>query len=377
MRLLDRYLLRELLLPLAYCLVGFSISFIAFDLFDKLSDLQRAKLSGGEIVEYYLDRLPEFLITSYVMPLSLLLAMLYALTNHSRHNEITAMRAAAIPLWRIAMPYFVTGAIFSLAAFYLNEQLLPEGIDAAEQLKMRHVGDQSRSGDKIWRKSFFFVNTAANRSWRIGAYHLQHGIMVKPYFDWRRPDGTRLQLHADEARWIDGQWVFSNNVEQLLYGREVGALPHVSRTNVLVIPDITETPRVIRSEVKISALSENFRSLRRVQLSSREILDYLELHPKLPRKQANPLRTLLHSRLAAPWICLVIVFIAVPFGAIPGRRNVFVGVASSVFICFLFLMMKDLTLAFGSRGWITPALAAWLPNLLFIATGIVLMWRVR
>lgn len=376
MRLLDRYMLRELLLPLAYCLCGFSISFVAFDLFDKLSDLQKAKLGGAEILEYYVNRLPEFLINSYVMPLSLLLAMLYALTNHGRHNEITAMRAAAIPLWRIAMPYFAVGIAFSLAAFYMNEKLLPEGVDAAERLRTQNASDQ-KATDKIWRRNLFFVNAAANRSWRIGAYHVERGIMVKPSFDWRRPDGTRLQLHADEARWRDGQWVFSNNVEQLLYGREVGALPDVSRTNVVIIPEITETPRVIKSEIKISALNENFRSLRRVQLSSAEILDYLELHPRLPRKQAYPLRTLLHSRLAAPWICLVVVFIAVPFGAIPGRRNVFVGVASSVFICFLFLMMKDLSLAFGSRGLITPAFAAWLPNILFTLTGALLMWRVR
>ncbi len=200
--------------------------------------------------------------------------------------------------------------------------------------------------------------------------------MLQPYFDWRRPDGTRLQVHAERARWIDGQWVFTN-VEQMVYGPDVGVLPDVTRTNILVVPELTETPRIIRSEVKISALSENFRSLRRVQLSSAEILDYLELHPKLTRRQLNPLRTLLHSRLAAPWICLVVVFIAIPFGAVPGRRNVFVGVASSVFICFLFLVIKDLTLALGSRGWIPPELAAWMPNLLFALTGMTLMWRVR
>ena len=140
---------------------------------------------------------------------------------------------------------------------------------------------------------------------------------------------------------------------------------------------MTETPRLIKSEIKISVLTENVRSLRRVQLSSGEIMDYLKLHPRLERRQSRSLRTLLHSRLAAPWICLVVVFIAVPFGAIPGRRNVFVGVASSVFICFLFLILKDVALVLGGGGYIAPWLAAWLPNLLFAITGIALMRRVR
>jgi lipopolysaccharide export system permease protein len=56
---------------------------------------------------------------------------------------------------------------------------------------------------------------------------------------------------------------------------------------------------------------------------------------------------------------------------------VFVGVAASVGICFAFFVMKDLALALGSGGFVPPWVAAWTPNALFAATGLVLMWRVR
>jgi lipopolysaccharide export system permease protein len=61
----------------------------------------------------------------------------------------------------------------------------------------------------------------------------------------------------------------------------------------------------------------------------------------------------------------------------PGRRNVFVGVASSVFICFAFFVIKELTLALGAGGFVPPWVAAWAPHALFSATGLALMWRVR
>ena len=108
-----------------------------------------------------------------------------------------------------------------------------------------------------------------------------------------------------------------------------------------------------------------------------EIIDYLRLHPKLDRKHSNALLTMLHSRFAAPFICLVVVLIAVPFGSISGRRNVFVGVASSIFICFAFIILKDLTLALGGGGFVPSWLAAWAPNLLFSGIGLVLLWKVR
>ncbi len=375
MRILDRYLLRELLLPLAYCLVGFLTFFIVFDLFGAIDDFQKRNLTTADILEYYVDRLPEFLVASYVVPMALLLAMLYALTSHARHNELTAMRAAAISLWRIAVPYFAVGVFFSCVVFYVNEQVLPVSTEAAERVLSRHVTEQVKGVDKIWKRNVFFLNPLDHRTWRIGVYHLQQNVMWNPQFDWRRPDGTRVQIIAERARWIDHQWVFTN-VERLEFSASADALPNISRTNELIFEELTETPRMIKSEIKISAV-DSLRSLRRTQLSSLEILDYLKLHPRLERKKSYSLRTMLHSRLAAPWICLVVVFIAVPFGALPGRRNVFVGVASSVFICFAFFILKDLTLAFGSRGFAPPWLAAWAPNFLFAASGLVLMWRMR
>ena len=376
MRLLDRYLLRELLLPLAYCLVGFLISMIAFDLFSQIADFQKNNLTSRDILEYYLCKIPEFLVASYILPVGLLLALLYALTNHARHHELTAMRAAGIPLWRIALPYFAVGLIFSVAVFYLNEQLVPDGVEAAERVMQRHAGSKSKTADKVWRRNVFFLNPVANRTWRIGAYHMQGNAMVNPQFDWRRPDGSRLQLIAERARWQNKQWVFTN-VEHLDFSAEVGSLPVMTKTNQMSVPELTETPRIIRSEIKISGIGDSLKSLRGTRLSSMEIIDYLQLHPKLDRKHSNALLTMLHSRFAAPFICLVVVLIAVPFGSLSGRRNVFVGVASSIFICFAFIILKDLTLALGGGGFVPPWLAAWAPNLLFSIIGIGLLWKVR
>ena len=104
MRLLDRYLLRELLLPLAFCLCGFLVFIISLDLFNQLSEFRSRRLGGMDVAEYYLVTAPEWLVT--ILPVALLLALLYALTNHARHNEITAIRAAGVGLWRLSAPYF-------------------------------------------------------------------------------------------------------------------------------------------------------------------------------------------------------------------------------------------------------------------------------
>jgi lipopolysaccharide export LptBFGC system permease protein LptF len=73
------------------------------------------------------------------------------------------------------------------------------------------------------------------------------------------------------------------------------------------------------------------------------------------------------------------VFIAIPFGVASGRRNLFVGVAGSIFICFTYFVVQKVSLAAGSapNSHFPAWLAAWLPNLIFGATGLFLMARVR
>jgi lipopolysaccharide export system permease protein len=97
----------------------------------------------------------------------------------------------------------------------------------------------------------------------------------------------------------------------------------------------------------------------------------------LPRADASWLLTKFHGRLAAPWTCLVVVLIAIPFGAASGRRNLFVGVAGSIFICFAYFIIQQVSLALGSAGHLPGWLAAWLPNMIFGTAGLVLTARVR
>jgi lipopolysaccharide export system permease protein len=137
MRLLDRYLLRELMAPLGYCLSGFLIFWIASDLFSGLRGMEQKHLLVRDIAEYYLFRIPEFL--PIALPVALLLGLLYALSNHTRHNEITAIRAAGVGFGRICAPYVAVGCAASAALFALNEFCAPTTTAIADQILVRRV----------------------------------------------------------------------------------------------------------------------------------------------------------------------------------------------------------------------------------------------
>jgi lipopolysaccharide export system permease protein len=357
MRLLDRYLFRELFAPLAYCLGGFLIFYTSWNLFNDLDKLQQAKLHLLDVIEYCVAMTPEFLTT--ILPLILLLALLYTLTHLARHNEITAMRAAGISLWRICLPYFIVGALAGIAVFVLNEFCLPGSADWADRILNRYVSHPLAAPGKEG-----FQNEPADRKWIFDRMDFRKAELTHVEVNWVLPDGSGRQLNADRAVYTNGVWTFFNVSEYALYP--------IMQTNLLAMPEFTETPREMKIELEIN--QAELIASRKITVPLLDIVDYLRLRPGA----SSPwLQTQLNEHLAAPFTCPIVVLIAIPFGAVSGRRNLFFGVAGSIFIVFIYIVIQKVSIAVGQGGHLPGWLAAWSPNLFFAAMGAFLTARVR
>lgn len=373
MRLLDRYLLREFLVPLVYCLTGFLIFWIAFDLFSELHNMQEKRLLAREIAEYYFFKAPE--LFTLVLPIALLLALLYALTNHVRHNEVTAIRAAGVSLWRICLPYFAIGFFASLALFVLNEFFIPKTSDLADDILYQHVQRRSGPTARVEMKNLTFSNAREGRVWHASLYNLRTGEMLNPLVQWTRPDGSWLTISADRAIRTNGVWMFWNVRQNLTTPTNplgTSPLPNVAVTNF----PFSETRRVIKSEINIADMLPSS-STRRADIPIAQILDYLKLHPGLRGKIRSWLDTKLQGRLAGPWACLVVVLVAIPFATGSGRRNAFVSVAASIFLCFAYFTLQQFGFAFGAAGFIPAWFGAWFPAIFFVGMALAMLPKVR
>src|SRR5579859_5265495 len=271
MRLLDRYLLRELLIPLVFCLSAFLILWHAFDLISHLHDFQTRKLHTGDVLEYYLAGLPENLV--FLMPFVLLLSLLYALTNHARHNELTAIRAAGVSLWRLSVPYFAVGLLFTAGYFAMNELWVPQAADAAEEILNRRVADPgTETVSKGGLKNLGFENRRDNRIWHFGAYNPKTYEMTDLIVSSSLPDGARGELIAKRGVWTNNTWIFYNGREQIF--QPASGLAPSDPFQEREKPEFSETPEEIKSEIKIK--NRNIlRSARSVELPISDILDYL------------------------------------------------------------------------------------------------------
>jgi lipopolysaccharide export LptBFGC system permease protein LptF len=176
--------------------------------------------------------------------------------------------------------------------------------------------------------------------------------------------------YANRANWRPEtrDWVLFNGliVDFDLAGNVIRRDPFIAERDTEVIRVIsgwTETPRRIAS----STLDPEF-------LSVPELRDYLVVNNDFPEAQLAPFRTYLHHRLAVPWTCLVVVFIAAPLGIVYNRRGVLAGVASSIFIFFGMIFLTNLCLALGKGSRVSPVVAGWLPIVAMGGIGLLLLY---
>jgi lipopolysaccharide export system permease protein len=313
------------------------------------------------------------------LPVALLLALLYAITNHARYNELTAMRAAGLSLWRLCVPYLALGFLASLGLFALNEFCAPKTAEIADQLLSRRLLRQAHAEEQHQiRNPPLIVNSRARRFWKIGVYNEVTGEMIKPRVEWHLADGSWQSIDADSAVHSNGVWTFCGNVRQSIQSNAPNSLARpLPAVSSLAKPEFSETPDEIKSQINIGERFGHKTRTYRADVPIAEILNYLRLHPDPEPGIRSKLATKLQGRFAGPCTCLVVVLIGVPFAAATGRRSVFVGVATSISIFFVYYVVQQLGFALGEAGRMPPWMAAWLPNLAFGVAGFWLIARIR
>lgn len=364
---LDQYVIRNFLTPFSFCLIGFVAIWLIADLTNNGPDLVGA--DAGTVLKFYVIQLPFMIL--FVMPVTLLLSLLYALSRMSKSNEIISMLGAGRSTMRVLRPLFVFGVYASLICLVFKYEWAPrsEGYKEAmkEQIRIENQDKKSKKKlDNPWAKTgWMHVNEVDNRTWFVQkvpfdmAKREMRGVAIRQHDEEGRPVVT---LRATSAKWFFGprEWRLSNGKT---YTYDEDGVPHIQAWDFLTIPEWRETPW------KVLSSSQNPEYLGIPGLTT-----YLKSNPDYDKRSLAPFLTNWWYCWAEPLSCLVMVLIAAPLGIVYSRRGVLGGVAASIVIFALMYFMSGSLVAAGQGGYLPPALAAWGTNLVFGLIGGALLW---
>ncbi|MCD5397506.1 LptF/LptG family permease, partial [candidate division NPL-UPA2 bacterium] len=139
MRILDRYLARSLLTVYLGALLTFISLYLVVDLFTNSDEWLQARMPVSLIIDYYLNLIPEVFII--IGPVALLLAILFGLGTLAKNNELTAIKASGINLYRTILPLLILSFFISLFTLFVNEVVVPPAARRADELKRMRRGE--------------------------------------------------------------------------------------------------------------------------------------------------------------------------------------------------------------------------------------------
>ena len=357
MKILDRYVLRNFLQAYIYCIAAFISIWLIFDIFDNISTFLDDRVSLLLVGKYYLTQIPLILVT--LLPVSLLLALLFCLSRMSRSNEIVSMLTAGVSVPRLLAPLIAVGLLTALTSGALNFTLAPH----AERARKSYF-ESARDDPRERNSGQVFRNRADNRTWFIQRFRPERNQFLNlQVLQQDENDNIVTNYSAGRASYREDLRAWELQAVKIVNYDPAGNITDEQTEETLLIPHWSETPFRLAST-----------NMRADFLGLPELHDYLLFNSDFPPALRAPFATQFHYRIALPWECLVVVFLAAPLAIGFSRGGVLSSVAAAIGLVVMMIFLTHLFLALGEGDHIAPWIAAWTPNILFAVIGAFLLY---
>jgi LPS export ABC transporter permease LptG len=345
-------------------LVVFSTAllYVVADLSSNVEDMAKNNVPAGVILAYYVNLVPQVFLD--VTPFGLMISVLILLTLLERQQEMTALKAAGISLFRLTIPVLLVAAVSAASLWILGEVVVPNANREAQRLLDRIKGRETtrtyRASDRQWLLSrdgeslynFLRYDDPSNTLIRFTMFRVNENMDLKFY------------LFSRRVRFFDGVWIADSGWFRQIFPDGTDEFRRITAPMKLEIP---EGPGYFGQEYR-----------RPSEMSVGELASYIrELVDSGYRP--NKLIVRWHQKFAYPLSAFVMVFLALPYGLNRGGRRVTTmqGIAVALALGIAYFMSTALFGRLGEVDVLPPIIGAWAPVLLAILFAINRMTTLR
>lgn len=357
-RLMDLYILRKFFFYFVLLLAVFVFLFEAFTFFELLDDIARHRVPFLTVVDYF-GFLTPYLVYN-LSPLAGLVAVLVTLGIMSKNNEVVAIKASGISLFRVALPLLLAGLVVAGTLVLLDDTYLPYANQRQDALHNQIKGRPAQTYTHPQRWIFGEHSKIYNYDVFDPEQKMFGGLSVLEL----DPSDflLRRRIFATRARWSEQQhvWVLENG---WIRDFSDGTVTKFETFTATAPPELSEPPSYFNREVRQA-----------FQMSIGELGSYIEgLH-----RAGFDVGTLMvqwHKKIAYPLMAPVSILLAIPFAFLVGTRGAIGGVALGVGIAVVYWAIAALLEAMGGVGQLPPFLAGWSPDIIFFFLGMYFFFK--
>ena len=358
LRILDKYIFRETVLAFFFGICAFSAVFIGSGTLFKIARyITDYGASFSSVVKIFVYGLPGIIMWTF--PMSMLLATLLTFGRLSSSSEITAMKSCGVSFGRIAAPAIFLGFIVSVCAILFNEHVVPWANTAYNNVLYYEIqgNTEMKSQEHIIVKEINdgqIQRLVYAREYRAETETLQ-GVTMQEFTDGK----VSHVENATFAEWTNGTWVMHDG---MIYDISEDERAHTMKFDKQILPVKASPRQIVREQKKPE------------ELTMRELKAQIRIM-KTQYVNTSKLETELYQRITVPMASLIFALIGVPLGLQPTRNSSSMGFALSVIIIFVYYAVMTLANALARGGAIAPMYAVWIPNIIGLICGAILIKR--
>jgi lipopolysaccharide export system permease protein len=349
MKIIDRYIFIQFLQLFAATMAVLLTLFILVTFFDLINDFLDSNAKFSQVVYYFLLKLPE--AAFFMTPMAVLISSILTFSIISRNREVVIMMSCGLSAFRIVLPVLAAALAISFLSFLNGDLVLPKSWKKSQQIYYRDIKKtpyvSSHRQDRIW------IKTDRGAIWNIAHMDAAAGIIFDVTVVEFSPDRSHFSsvVTAGTAYIENGKWIFEKGIVRRFDGEG----------------RFKEEP----FSKKSFGYAVDFATLKRSEKRPEE-MNFKEIRAYIVRLRSagyDDTRYLvdMYVKITFPLICIVMAFIAVPFGLKTERAGgLLAGITSSVLLGFVFWFLFSIGVSLGHNGKLPPLLASTGAHLLFL-----------
>ncbi|HJZ71420.1 MAG TPA: LptF/LptG family permease [Vicinamibacterales bacterium] len=362
MKILDRYLVREIVAPFLLALVGLTFVLMLPPIMQSLAQLIAKGVAWNVILRVLLTLVPQAL--SVTIPMALLYGVLFGLGRWSADREFVALQACGVSVFRILRPIVLLAVLAAVATAYETIVALPDANQTFRQVTFNIVasGAESDIKPRVFYQSFPNRVLYARDILKAGGWR---EIFLA---DSTRPDETTAYVAAA------GRLIIDRDRQAVTLLLEHGS----SYTTFVKKPEECDVHAFERIVLDMDA-NTVFPRTQIVKGDNEKTIKELRETAALNRERGQPFNAQLYTiqqKFSLPAACLVLALIGLALGASNRKDGKLASFALGTGVVFVYYVLLYTSRAAALAGRISPTIAPWLVNVVLGVAGVALvLWR--
>ena len=352
MKRLDRYILLKFIGTFFFAVALLMMIIIVFDLSENIDSFLKHDAPWQRVVvDHYLTSIPYF--TNQFIHLFAFISVIFFTSKMANHSEVVAILSSGVSFRRFLLPYIEGALLLTVMSLYLGNFLIPNMNEIRRQFKDEYIEHLTKSSganlhiqtdkDEFVYVSMYDLKRDLGYKFAVERYN-NNELVYKMMSDviYHNPDDEhRWRIDFVTQRYIEGDWeriVNANSIDTIIAKLSPGDFYNMKEDF---------------EEMNFFELRDHIRVMR--QRGSEGILRYeVEMHQRMAQPAAILILTLIGAALSSQ--------------KIKGGMGMHLGFG--ITIAFAYVLFSQIGKAFGVNGVASPALAAWIPNIIYALLAI-------